>query len=114
MKGTRLVRGNEILPFPTAWTDLESSMLSNVSQRKANTTRFHSLWQFNKQNNEQRGKRASERDKAKKETLNFREQSGSYQRGMAGWGNNVMGIESTLIMMNTEYTELWNLNLGYT
>lgn len=34
MKGTRLVRGNEILPFATAWTDLETSMLSNIKSEK--------------------------------------------------------------------------------
>lgn len=34
LKGTRLVRGNEILPSATAWTDLETSMLSNMKSEK--------------------------------------------------------------------------------
>ena len=32
---------NEILPFPATWMDLESIVLSEISQRKANTTWFH-------------------------------------------------------------------------
>ena len=31
-------RKNEILPFVTTWADLEGVMLSEISQRKTNTT----------------------------------------------------------------------------
>ena len=31
------IKKREILPFATAWIDLEGSMLSEVSQRKTNT-----------------------------------------------------------------------------
>ena len=32
---------NEILPFVSAWLDLQGIMLSEISQRKANTIHFH-------------------------------------------------------------------------
>ena len=32
---------NEILPFATAWIDLEGIMLNEISQRKTNTVDFH-------------------------------------------------------------------------
>ena len=32
---------NEILPFMTAWIELEDIMLSEISQRKTNTVCFH-------------------------------------------------------------------------
>jgi len=32
---------NEILPFVTAWIELEDIMLSEISQRKTNTVCFH-------------------------------------------------------------------------
>ena len=32
---------NETLPFATTWIDLEDIMLSEVSQRKTNTIRYH-------------------------------------------------------------------------
>ena len=32
------IRKNEILPFVTTWADLEGVMLSEISQRKTNTT----------------------------------------------------------------------------
>ena len=44
------LKKNEILPFPTTWMDLEDIMLSEVSQRKTNTLRFHSYVEFKKQN----------------------------------------------------------------
>ena len=32
---------NEILPFAETWMDLEGIMLSETSQRKTNTVRYH-------------------------------------------------------------------------
>ena len=35
---------NEILPFATTQVDLEDIMLSEVSQRKTKTIRYHLMW----------------------------------------------------------------------
>ena len=35
------IKGNEILPFATTWMDLEDITLSEISQRKRNTVRYH-------------------------------------------------------------------------
>jgi len=47
---TQPLKKNEILAFATTWMDLESIMLSEISQRKTNTTGFHSYVEFKKQN----------------------------------------------------------------
>jgi len=36
------IKKNEILPFATTWMELESIMLSEISQRKTNAICFHS------------------------------------------------------------------------
>ena len=41
---------NEILPFATAWMDLESIMFSEISQRKTNTMWFHLYVESKEQN----------------------------------------------------------------
>ena len=35
------IKKNEILPFATTWMELEGIMLSEISQTKTNTVRFH-------------------------------------------------------------------------
>ena len=35
------IKNNEILPFATTWKELESIMLSEISQRKTNIILFH-------------------------------------------------------------------------
>ena len=45
-----VIKKNEILPFATTWMDSEGIMLSEISQRKANTIWFHSYVGFKKQN----------------------------------------------------------------
>ena len=51
MKYYLAIEKNEILPFATAWMDLEFIMLSAVSQRKTNTIWFHYMWNLkNKMN----------------------------------------------------------------
>ena len=35
------IKKNEILPFATTWMDLEDITLSEISQRKRNTVRYH-------------------------------------------------------------------------
>ena len=44
---------DEILPFVTTWMDLECIMLSEISQTKTNTVRFHSYVYFKKQTNKE-------------------------------------------------------------
>ena len=42
------VKRKKVLPFVTAWMDLESIMLSEISQsEKINTIRFHSYVEMN-------------------------------------------------------------------
>ena len=36
-----VIKENKILPFATMWMDLESIMLSEISQRKTNTVCYH-------------------------------------------------------------------------
>ena len=45
------IRKNDILPFATTWMDLESIMLSEISQRKTNTLCYH-LYMESKKINE--------------------------------------------------------------
>ena len=48
------IEKNEILPFATMWMNLEAIMLSEINQRKANTTHYHlhveSIKQINRYN----------------------------------------------------------------
>ena len=44
------IKQNEILPFATAWIDLEGIMLIEVRQRKTNTIWFHSYVESKEQN----------------------------------------------------------------
>ena len=44
------IKKNEILPFVMTCMELESIMLSRISQRKTNALWFHSCVKFNKQN----------------------------------------------------------------
>ena len=50
MKYYSAIKKNKILPFAKTWMELESIILSKVSQRKTNTIWFHSYVEFKKQN----------------------------------------------------------------
>ena len=65
------IQKNEILPFSTPWMAIESILLSEISQIKTKTIRFH----WNK----------TEKKKPKN-ILNCREQTDGYQR-VSGWGD---------------------------
>ena len=47
----------KISPFAMTWMELESLLLSKISQRKTNTIRFYSDVEFNKQNIRAKGKK---------------------------------------------------------
>ena len=38
------IKKSEILPFATTWMDLESIMLSEISERKTNAIWFYFMW----------------------------------------------------------------------
>ena len=61
------VKKNEILPFAMMWMELESIMLSKISQRKTNTIGFHSYVEFKKQNKSAKEKRERERERDNQE-----------------------------------------------
>jgi len=42
------IKKNEIMPFATTWMDAEIIILSEVSQRKTNITRYHYMWNLRK------------------------------------------------------------------
>ena len=44
------IKKNEILPFAMMWMELDCIMQSKISQRKTNTTSFHSYVKIKKQN----------------------------------------------------------------
>ena len=44
------IKKNEVLPIAATWMDLEGIMLSEISQRKTNTVRFHLYVESKKQN----------------------------------------------------------------
>ena len=48
------IKTNEILPFATMWMELESIMLSEISQRKTNAIWFHSYAEFKKWNKQKK------------------------------------------------------------
>ena len=49
----------EILPFVTTWLDIESSMLSEIRQRKTNTLWFHLYVESKTQKKQQKGEAES-------------------------------------------------------
>ena len=69
------MKENKILPFTTTQMELESIILSEVSQKKTNTH----MWNLRTKTNKQRKKRKERQ--TKKQTLNYREQADGYQRG---------------------------------
>ena len=71
------IKKSEIVPFVTAWMDLEGIMLSEISQRKTNTTWFHLYVESKEQNTH----------KKLKQTHRHRQQTNwglSEQRGIGG------------------------------
>ena len=81
---------NEILPFVTTWMELENIMLSEISQRKKNTTWFHLEW--------------NPRNKTKKkETNRLKYRELVVSKGVVGGGRGeIKGMKKTLILMSTE------------
>ena len=78
---------NEILPFTMTWMELESIMLSEISQSEKDKHHVISLIcgiQETKQMNIARKKKRGRQ--TRKQTLNYREQTDGYQRG-DGWGD---------------------------
>ena len=73
-----LSQENEILPFAVMWMELESIILSKVSQRKTKTIWFHSYVGFKKQTDEHRGEKEKQ---MRKQTLKYREQTEGCWRG---------------------------------
>ena len=67
------LKKNEILPFVT-WTDLESTVLSEVSQRKKTTVWSHLHVEFKKQATKKKKKKTS------KQADRYRQQTGGCQR----------------------------------
>ena len=67
------IKKNEILAFAMIRVELESIMLSKISQRKKNTM-FSLMWNLRNQTNMEVGCKIKERQ-TKKETLNCREQT---------------------------------------
>ena len=41
MEHYSVIRNNKILPFVATWMNMEGIMLSEISQRKTNTVRYH-------------------------------------------------------------------------
>ena len=76
--------------------ELESILLSEISQRKNKYHWFPHMWNLN-ETKERRGK--NERQ-TKKQTLNYREQTEG--RWAGGWVKYVKEIKSTLNMTSTE------------
>ena len=75
-----VIKKNEMLPFAVTWMSLECLMLSELNQRKTNTTWFHSCGiQETKQIKKKQGKQ-------KTQTFNCRKQTDGYQGSMVGVG----------------------------
>ena len=72
---------NEILPFATAWMDLEGIMLSEVSQRKTNTVRSS----MRKLNDKQT---KAKETRTKTSSSRYRKQITGCQRQRVGDGRN--------------------------
>jgi len=74
------IKKNEILPFAMTWMDLESIMLSEISQsEKDKYSDFTHMWNLGNKTNEQRGKRERKRQ-IKQQTRNYGEQTDGYHR----------------------------------
>ena len=66
------------------WVEPENIMLSEISQRKTNTIRFHSYVEFKKQNQLAKGKK-KERGKPRNRLLTIENKLSSQKEGGA-WG----------------------------
>ena len=79
------VKENDILPFVTAWVDLEGVMLSEISQRKTNTIWFHLNVESKIQNKQTR----------QKQTHRYRERTDGHQTGenWRRWVKKVKGLK---------------------
>ena len=71
------IKKNEILPFATTWMDLESIMLSEISQIKTNTVCYHFYVESEKI-------RQMNIYTKQKQTHRYREQTRCNQRGEIG------------------------------
>ena len=47
------IKKNKILPFAATWMDLDSIMLTEISQRKTNMYNFTYMWNLKNKTNEQ-------------------------------------------------------------
>ena len=70
---------NEILSFAMGWMELESIMLSEISQRQIPYDFTH-MWNLRNDKKTSKGDKKRERQ-TKKQTLNYRAQIDGYQRG---------------------------------
>ena len=52
------IKKNEILPLATTWMELESIMLSEISQRKTNIIWLHSYMELKYKTDEHKGREA--------------------------------------------------------
>ena len=79
MKYYSAIKKNGILPFVTMWVDLEGIRLSEISQKKTSTIRFH-LYVESKKTKLMNKHTITKQ----KQTHRYREQTGGCQRG-EGW-----------------------------
>ena len=89
----------EILPFATTWMELDSIMLSKISQRKSNIIWSHSYVEFKRQKKKEQKKKKRDRDKPRKRLLNI-ENKLMVTRGEGSGAMKEIGDEELNIMKN--------------
>ena len=80
MKYYSAIKKNEILPFATTWVELESIMLSEISQSEKEIYPMISLM-WNLRNKTSKGKTERERDKLRNRLLTIENRHGSQKGG---------------------------------
>ena len=80
------IKKNEILPYTTTWMELDSIILSEISQSekdKYHMIHVEFMWNLRNKTNEQRKKKRERQ--TKKQILHHGEKTDGYQR-RGGWG----------------------------